>query len=106
MTLVNESFTAFKFRTQIEDLQPRHHSNITSLSRKNDLFRNPSPLFEQQRRLQQQINTLFSERYDLISRKNDVLCIITLEGDRYHAEQWSAESKAEVGERKARALLS
>jgi hypothetical protein len=111
MTLVNESITAFKFRTQIEDLQPRHRSNITSFSRKVDLFRNPSPLFEQQRKLQQQINTLFSERYDLIlrHRKNDTPYIITLDEDRYHAERWSAESKAdsEVGEkRKARALLS
>jgi hypothetical protein len=35
---------------------------------KGDLFGNPSLLFEKQRKLQRQINALFSERYDLISR--------------------------------------
>lgn len=104
VTLVNESFTAIKFSIQIEDPQPRHRSNIASLSRKIDLFRNPSPLFEQQRKLQQQINALFSERYDLISCYRDTPYTIMLNEDPYW---YHAKGKAEVSEkRKARALLS
>jgi hypothetical protein len=76
MPPVDESFTGF--RTQIEDLQ-----------------------FEQQRKLHRQINTLFSERYDLISRlrKDDTQYYAMLNEDWYHAER-----EDEVGEK--RALLS
>ena len=50
-----------------------------------DLFGNPSLLFDRQRRLQRQINTLFSERYDLISRlrKDDTRYYAMLNEDRY-----------------------
>ena len=43
-------------------------AEVNMMKRKVDLFGNPSLLFEQQRKLQRQINSLFSERYDLISR--------------------------------------
>ena len=42
-------------------------AEMNGMKRKADLFGNPSLLFEQQRKIQRQINTLFSERYDLIS---------------------------------------
>lgn len=78
----------------------------------NDKISNMAPVnafrnqfeFKQQRMLQQQINALFSKRYDLISRlrKDDTQHCAMLNED-----WWNAERQAEVGEkRKARALLS
>jgi len=75
------------------------------MKRKVDLFGNPLSLFQQQRKLQRQINTLFSEQYDLISRLRE-------DDTQYYAmlnEDWRqrAEREDKVGEKqKARALLS
>jgi hypothetical protein len=59
-------------------------AEMNEMKRKVDMFGNPSLLFEQQRKLQRQINTLFSERYDLISRpsKDDTQHYATLNEDR------------------------
>jgi hypothetical protein len=53
-----------------------------------DLFGNPSLLFNQQRKLQRQINMLFSERYDLISRlrEDDRRYYAMLNEDRYQRD--------------------
>jgi hypothetical protein len=71
---------------------------------KRNLFGKPSLLFELQRKLQRQINTLFSERYDLISRlrEDDTQYYAMLNEDWYRGEWWSAEREAEVGEAEGR----
>jgi len=56
---------------EVKAISERYHAleaEMNVIQREVDLSGDPSPLFEQQRKLQRQINTLFSERYDLISR--------------------------------------
>lgn len=85
-------------------------SEMDVMERSVDLFGNPSVLFENQRRLQQQINTLLSNRYELISRhcEDDTSYYAMLNEDgSQRAQRWSAEREAEVCKKwKARALLS
>ena len=87
---------------QIEAPSERYYSleaKMDVMKREVDLFGNPSLLFEQQRKLQRQMNTLFSERYDLISRlpKDDIDYYAILNKD-YHVEYWSTKKEFEVGE--------
>ena len=114
MALVNESFQAdsdaIDAEHAAEDLRKRlddpkakavsehYHGledemNVTK--GKADLFGNPS-LFELQRRLKRQINTLFSERYDLISRLDNGDTRYSMPHGR--AEWLSAERKVELSE--------
>jgi len=73
---------------------------LNLMKRKVDLFGNPSLLFELQRKLQRQINTLFSEQYDLISRlrEEDSQYYAILNEGWYRAEWRSASREAEVGD--------
>ena len=102
---------------QVEAYSERYYTleaKIDVMKREVDLFGNPSLLFEQQRKLQQRINTLFSERYDLISRlrKDDTdyyYAMIDqgfLHTHTHDAGWWSATRESEVGEKAARSYLS
>jgi hypothetical protein len=107
-----------KLKTRLDDreakaIDKRYYAletEMNGMKRKFDLFGNPSLLFEQQRKLQRHINTLFSERYDLTSRlrEDDTQYYAKLNEDWYQpAESWNAEKETKVSEkRKARALIS
>ena len=90
---------------EVEAISERYYTleaEMAVMKRKVVLFGNPSLLFEQQRKLQRQINTLFFERYVSISQ----LCKDNAEFYAMFNEEWSTEREAKVGEkRKAGASL-
>ncbi|KAF8506005.1 hypothetical protein F5888DRAFT_494561 [Russula emetica] len=73
-------------------------AKMNVMKREVDLLGDLSLPFELQHKLQRLINTLFSERYDLISRLrgDDSQYYAMLNEDRYRAEWWSADREAEV----------
>lgn len=73
-------------------------AKMNVMKREVDLLGDLSLPFELQRKLQRLINTLFSERYDLISRlrEDDTQYYAMLNEDSYRAEWRSAEREAEV----------
>jgi hypothetical protein len=87
----------------VEERYYAPEAEMSVMERKVDLFGNPSLLFEQQRKLQRQINTLYSEQYDLISRlrKDDTQYYDNagLSEDWFRPQGWwDAGREAEVGE--------
>jgi hypothetical protein len=90
---ISERYDALEAKMKVMKIEDSFHGN-------------PSLLFPQQRRVQRQINKLFSERYDLISRlRKDDAQYYPMLNEEY---QWrSEEGEPEVGEkRKARAFSS
>jgi hypothetical protein len=99
----------------IKAIGRRHHPGANAISEgyyppvaetivkeeKVDLIENPSLLFDRQRELQRQINTLFSERYDLISRLREddtrYYAMLNDSEDRYQRAEWrSADREVNV----------